>query len=477
MFNQSFMDRNMNFYIHENPSHIGNKISNRTINFASKKKEMSSRLKGQYKQGMEMQMNAPAGTLKALSRSMELSEDEFMSRLDNRIREKLQADLAIDKLQQLFNIATDGNLNQKIRDAVKKESVDDLQKALNIVAKCVELLEGKSGKGSLGACLTKIGGNNFSQMGANLKSKLDNWQKANNLKTIKRQSLEASLNQLQNLANVLHTGRFKSGNELTANGLVTQISNGLISTHIAEGLAFSMRAEADSILHGVVAQSIGTKAHVVDDLNKGSKKITGKTDISLPNVKVKLEGSGREIALNIGISSKFYTGQTFLGKTDKMTGSFGSGSGGSLKEALQTIFPALGDRYLAYNYMVHDKYVHEMNDLIATRQLLRLFATSGASSDFSQYMLVNGKLVSMWQLVQYAAKTNLGLSSSMGGASSQGIVLSIPDRPSFKQKELHKKGLSPEAAAWMRSRQQNSAINKARITATLHMQNLAKMVS
>jgi len=74
-------------------------------------------------------------------------------------------------------------------------------------------------------------------------------------------------------------------------------------------------------------------------------------------------------------------------------------------------------------------YQPEFNDLIATRQILRLFATAGSESDFAQFMLVNGRIVSIWSIVQYVISSNLSLSASQDGGKTQGIVLSIPDRP------------------------------------------------
>lgn len=474
-----YIDNANNFYIHLNKVNIGSRANkNLSSNFSSLKQQMATQLKAQYINLMSERLKAPAGTLKAISSTMNLSQEELMNKMDAQIRKELQQGISTSKLQALFDTVKGGNLNQCLKNAVNQKSIVELNKAFEILAKCLDLLEGRKGQGSLGAALlvSTQNSSNFSEVGGKLAAALNNWKIKNNLKTIKRQSLEASFNQLQNLANVLQTGAFKTtGNTLTADGLITLLSNGLVSTSIAEGLAFSMRAEADNILHGVVAQSVGTKAQVVQYSDGTQGKVTGKTDVLLPNVKINLEGTGKEIILDIGISSKFYTGQAFLGNLEKTIGNFGSGSGGSLKEALQVIFPGQKDRYLAYNYMAHDMYIFEMNDLIVTRQLLRLFSTTGSSQDFVQYMLVNGRIISIWQLIQYAVNTNLGLNRSMGGGKSQGIVLTIPDRSKFKDtKEPVSKGMNIEEAAWIRAREQNSAINAARIYAKIHLKNLAQ---
>lgn len=476
----SYIDNANNFYIHLNKINIGNKSNNKppNENFKTLKKQMSIQLKSQYTELFSKNLRASSETLKAISDSMDITEEELINKIDNQIRKNLQEEISVSKLQALFNTVKKENLNQILKTAVDEKNIKKLGEAFETISKCLNLLEGDNG--FLGVALNSSIKNakNFSEVGNNLSTALKEWEVKNNLKTIKREALEASFKQLQNLAYVLQTGKFKSSKkDLSADGLVTLISNGLISTSIAEGLAFSMKAKANGILSNVIAKSVGTKAQIVEYHDGSREKVTGKTDILLPNVKIKIEGgSEKGISLNIGISSKFYTGKAFLGNIpDKnIIGSFGSGSGGSLKEALLNIFPSQTDRYFAYNYMAHDMYTTQMNDLIATRQLLRLFSTTGSSKDFVQYMLINGKIISIWQLIQYAISNDLGLSNSMEGSKTQGIVLSIPDRPKFKEKPIPiKEGLSPIEAAWQRSRKQNSAINEARVYASLHLKNLA----
>ena len=494
-----YIDDANNFYTHWHKTHIGNRANAElSTNFQTLRNQMKSQLKAHFLSLESQQFNVPTKSIEAISNSINITEEEFMNKLDAQIKKDLEENLDVSKLEALFNTVngTNGDLNTYLKNAVSagvdtEKGVQALNEALKIVSDCLKLVEGKR-TGTFGGEEASLGGaityalqnqpDKFSVIGARLREALENWKMANAFKRIKKQSLQSAFNQLQNLAHVLETGKFKnSGKDLTANGLVTLVSNNLVSTSLAEGLAFSMKAKANSALHQAIAKSVGTKATVIQHDDGSSAKITGKTDVSLSNVKVKLEGYDGVINLNIGISSKFYTGKAFLGKADNANGSFSSGSGGTLKEALTAIFSDEKDRYLAYNYLVHGMHTHEMHDLIATRQLLRLFATAGSSQDFAQYMLVNGKIISIWQLVQYAINenTNLGLSTSQGGAASQGIVISIPDR-----KHLGGKGtfvpttaeLSKYEAAWQRARNDNAIISSARIRANLHLENLAKAI-
>jgi len=48
-------------------------------------------------------------------------------------------------------------------------------------------------------------------------------------------------------------------------------------------------------------------------------------------------------------------------------------------------------------------------------------------------MLVNGRIVSIWEIIKYAISSNLGLSKSLGGEKNQGIILNIPGRSNITE--------------------------------------------
>ena len=79
--------------------------------------------------------------------------------------------------------------------------------------------------------------------------------------------------------------------------------------------------------------------------------------------------------------------------------SFSGGSGGTLREALNSLFDTDMEHYLAYNTLAYGSKLPAanmaLNDIILTRQLNRLFATRGGAKDFSQFVLVNGYVVSI----------------------------------------------------------------------------------
>lgn len=475
------IQRANDYYIHFNKINIGNRANGATINFAKQRQQVKMQTMAQYKQFFNASLNGQSIDL--LSAAFDLDENTFLSTLNNKLQEKLQKDINVEKLSQLYNVVNNGNISKYLKQAVKEDSIKKLSLALKGVADALNLLE--SGNSSLGAVLSKAceEAGSFQDLGIRLGSLLKKYQVNNNYRLIKRQSLESAKKQLNNLAKVLSTGKFVSSKkDLTADGLSTLLLNGIISTSIAEGLGFSMAGKAGSVLYKSILQSVGTRNVSVQSDSGKNIKITGKTDVKAKGVSVNLSAedtgtNGGKIDLNIGISSKFYTSQGFKDLESKSI-SISSGSGGTLKEALDAIFSDSISRYLAYNYFTHNEYVTQLNDLIVKRQILRLFATAGSKEDFSQFMLINGNIISIWQIMQYALNNDVGLSRSMDGSSAQGIVVSIPDRKNIYESNnfdlIDGVSDSPQISAWQRSHKVNSAISSARIYAEIHLANLAR---
>ena len=478
------------FYIHYNKIHIGNKIGRKelTKTFIQQKRIIATQVKKQYQ--INFNANITNNTIENFGSILDLTNEEFLTQLNNDLTKKLQNELSIDKLNKLHSIIKNSNINNFLQKAIDEDSVQNLEQAFEIIADALNLLD--KDQGGLGAILLQSinGSVSLIDVGKNLSKLLIDYQNkiSKNYRLIKRQSLEAAAKQLRNLSFALENGRFiSSGNDLSAKGLSTLLLNGLVSTQIAQGLAFTMSGKAGNLLHKSIIEAVGTQIAVVTSDRGEQTKITGKVDVKAKGVTISLEGydhgpDSGGITIDIGISSKFYTGQGFNTNLQKPVGTYSSGSGGTLGDALRAIWDDPKDRYLAYNFFAHQMYQQNFNDLIATRQILRLFATSGSESDFVQFMLVNGRIVSIWDIVQYAIMNDLSLSASQNEGGAQGIVLNIPNRPKiFAATQdydlLDEKGETPLSAAWARSRKINSEINNSRIYAELHLKNLINSIS
>lgn len=478
--NTAFQNVN-DFYIHYNKMNIGNKANRASLSqsFIQQKQIIAAQVKSQYIKLFDANINNKK-SVEILAAAMDLTQQDFLTTLNNQLTNKLQKQISIDKLQILYDKVKSGNISKYLKSAIQEQSIEDLEKAFEGIAQALSLLDNRTD--GLGALLLNStnGAFSFSDIGINLSKALENYKVSNNYRLIRRQSLQSAKRQLQNLAYVLQTGSFKTGNNLTAKGLSTLLLNGLISTQIAEGLAFSASGKAGSLLYKSILEAVGTQNVEVKSDFSQNIKITGKTDVRAKGVQISLQGidqgdSSGNINLNIGISSKFYTGQGFNEKLDEPKGIYSSGSGGTLGQTIMAIWGDPIDRYLVYNFFPHKMYQTQLNDLITTRQIIRLFSSAGSESDFVNFMLVNGRIVSIWEIIKYAISSNLGLSKSLGGEKNQGIILNIPGRSNITEANVFEPRDNNETSigqAWKRSRKVNSVINSSRIYAELHLKNL-----
>lgn len=484
MNNSNIAIQNANdYYIHYNKSNIGTAkggSSSLSQKWNDQRQVITAQVASEYIKIFDANINN--NSIKVLASAMDLTEEEFLTVLNTEIANKLQNQLSIDKLQVLYTTTKNTNISKFLANAVEKKSIEDLGKAFKGISKALSLLDGRTTEGLGAVLLNSLNGDpvSFKEVGEKLAEELKKYKISENFRLIKRQSLQVAKNQLESLAYVLQEGKFKkSGKDLTPKGLSTLLLNGLISTQIAQGLAFSMYSKANSLLYKTVLEIVGTQTvDVESDFDQNDTKITGKTDVKAENVSISLQGVDKgefagEIKLNIGISSKFYTGKSFNKDLLKPVGVYGSGSGGTLSQAIQAIWGNANDRYLVYNYFSHNEHQEQLKNLIATRQIIRLFSTAGSNLDFANFMLVNGRIISMWEIVKYVISSKFNLSDS----DEKGISLSIPSVKkgyiAAKNKFIpSENGEDRWIKAWERSRKVNKEINQARIYADLHLKNL-----
>ena len=94
-------------------------------------------------------------------------------------------------------------------------------------------------------------------------------------------------------------------------------------------------------------------------------------------------------------------------------------------------------------------------------------------------MIINGEVVSIWDLIQYVINNDVGLTNSQtkNSDSKQAISLSInsTDRQNIlnSNKEINNEGDAIDK--WVRSKRVNEAINKTKIQAVLHVERLRKL--
>ena len=179
--------------------------------------------------------------------------------------------------------------------------------------------------------------------------------------------------------------------------------------------------------------------------------------------------------MTVGLSNKQYRTNHFRNlyrKYSFRSFEYSSGSGGTFKEAIDAIFNSnIYNKYLAYNIMAprskRTKETQALQDLILTRQIVKLFSSRGGQEDFSQWMLVNGEIISIWQIILSTEKF-VGLSySHMTQTNDQAVSLSLPGAKSIEEDlvKIEAKERVPII---------NKKLNEMTIKAYVHIDKMAK---
>ena len=481
-------------YIHSHKDHIQQGANTKGIYeqyYNQAKEQLRFQYNNLFKESLNIKISNQNQTLDSLAKIMEIDENGLIKILNQQLQEELQSSINVNKLKELHNNIKDKQFKTIFESILNnkdsKKGVQEFNQILTIIGDCLQLIE--TGEESLGALILELRDNsnisNLKGLGKKLHEQLEKYKIKNNYKTIKKETLKASVQQLENLAFSLETEKFRSDKkkDLTAEGLVTLLVNGLISTQFAEGIAFignevGKNTANNNILTGVKAQRAGTKSVEQNFIEDSSlSKIIGKTDILLPNVKIKFQvgETGKDTVVftfDIGISSKFYKNNSFNDiEKEKAIGTISSGSGGQLGIILSSILSNSEDfhKYLMYNHMSYEtEYTEDLNAILATKSIIRLFSSAG-SKDFSHFLLINGKIIPVLSLVEYAIENKLTASLSQKD-NTQAILISIPNRKDF----VYKDKMPLEQSAWERSKEQKRKIDFATFKAELRLNKLAE---
>lgn len=435
--------------------------------------------------------------LKMSKRSMELLNDVFeedndtiIQEIDKQLKKKLQSAINQKELSKLMTAYQDA---AKVSQDLLSESTKATS-AFNTVLQCLadasNLIHGPYGE-SLASILVlyKGGGGEkmtLAEMGETLSYAISDFVHQHPMIPLDQAKIIDVVTALDRLATTFKTGKTSNDNDVLDSN-ITDVVDSVFSSGFSELIGSQIKTVAGLRIKEELAKLKGTDQVQVQKSDlKGylteltGRKAAGKTDILFPNVSVTIDKSdvtpeGGRIKMDIGISNKFYRNYGFPGaRYDGQTLHFSSGSGGSLKEAFETLFETDWQHYLAYNTLFQGSdslpaATIALQDILLTRQISRLFATRGGAKDFSQYVIINGQVVSIWDLIMYASDKNVGLSSSMDKKGSQAIVLHIDGR-----KDIFT--YSKEKNARKRVPGVNKAINKATVMATVRVEKLAEAI-
>lgn len=460
-----------NYYIHRHQKNIGRMFSEYENNdmgmpssnimtvFNQLKKDASSVIINQYSflfknniQDFEIDDNVTSLINEVFS------DNANIDKLNKIMVESLQNQINSDKIQKIIQLEQnlDWSRVEPIINKALQDSQTDLKEInglLTTLAKAVQLIN-THGKSIGAAIINGINSNNadISQLGSNVFSQLKvvEEQLKDGRHTLAKDQIDKPLKQLKNLARFfMNKKQNDNKSDLTGSYIRNFVEKQIFSTAMGEAMSIGVINSAKESSALFIQNSINSIRGVGDkpvkfDYTDATGSYTnmprsdvarqGKTDIRFDNVVLDLSylfGSGAgQVTLGFGISNKAYKTLSFEGDD---TSPAGYVKGGSIK--LEKIFNMLTSNrntlYLAYNTLAwtsnsakDNEPMKNLNapllnlqDALFTRSVVYLFGSRG-KDDFANFMLINGKLVSLWQIIKEATDHMQFSASSVKGTEN-----------------------------------------------------------
>ncbi len=351
---------------------------------------------------------------------------------------------------------------------------DDL-KALDILlqsmADTVALIESPLGTELATALLASENKtNNFTSIkkyGSNLQRVLNDFKQKNNAILINQPLMQEAIDNLENIIKPLATLQLQKNNGTTSKTTLGKLQ-GRVTQNFFPNLAEILAAQIQDVaVKGAIkihqnARRTGAETsqiQITDTegnyfnagfFDDGGKK-QDKADNIYENVRLRLDslrdGEKGYIRINIGISSKSYVSQHF-GKDTSLADfndvySLGGGMtvGNAFRLLLGDINSNMYVKYLGYNILSHDandssetggfpEGLQALQDVLLTRSIVYMVAGRN-KQNIAQFMMINGNLLSVWDIIKYALNNNIGQSSSQisnNPNARPGIYMSIEKR-------------------------------------------------
>lgn len=490
---------NGDLYIHQHSYCIGNAMkgsaesdSSLSKVFASQKTAASNAVKKFYTKLYIDNLSLSEQELALLSSAFEVSSEELIKMIDKAVKDKMGDLMSKENLENLLEQQKNAVKNAKdMFSGDAKKQLKAFNDMLDAISKASELVTSKHST-ALAQLLANLKYKRFiglSQMGGKLENAIDTFVKTNKITKADDEQMFKVVSALKTFANTLSTGVTKGNkkNLLTQDNIVKVIDS-LFSPAFSESIASVLKGvEEHAAIDTLKASLTGTDSphgiltdHRGNIIGFDNTPAQGKMDFRFKNIAVSLEheGSGntQSVSMRVGVSNKLYRDLKFSNGEKIPALTFNSGSGGTLQEAIDALIPGgkVRLKYLAYNALAHwqelDETTAALNDVLLTRQVIRMFATRGGSEDFAQYLFINGEVVSFMELLSYVTNAENSLSKSrtqITQKDSQAAALSIAGRPALADKVKIRN-------AALRTSAVNEVIKTSTISAQLRVHKLAQ---
>ena len=395
--------------------------------------------------------------------------DKVINNLDMIVKNKLQYEINEDWIAKTLALRKDRALKINgggayIKDDIHK-TCEEVNKMLKIITSGLSIYNNQGQDVLFG--IVELNGNNFndlSQCGVYLQNQLLQFKAAlenGKIFTINRKHVEAAMKGIETIAKALIAPKNSKNEDYTYNSLLTILTNQALSTDIGEVFCYRLDNKINEAINSAFVNFADKFKREGDNpvsfelydsegnlqIKEGGAAITEgksefqKIDEQAEGIKMSLSEITKNkysgyLELKIGISNKFYTSRniTFNLNNTSSTNEFSVGGGINLAQALKITLSNPAELYLAYNGLAYEKEtgiskkaIKSLKNAIAVRSLINLFSSRGGSSDFAGYIVINGAIVSVWDIIMYAIKNRI----TIGESGSNGIRIDFKLNNSF----------------------------------------------
>lgn len=492
------------FYIHYHQKCIGRAMDEQYMSSSAiaqlimaQKEQAVQAAKTHYQQLFLENLSLSQSELNLLKEAFDGDLDSLIHAIDQTVQTNLNAMMDRETLSKFLKTQTHAAkqapslVGADVRKAL--EAFNNILEDLNTVVSL--LTEDKKIKDGLMQLLTSckykknIG---MSQMGTKLYKEVLRFERNyhNKLLAFENQGLLRAVQAIQTYSKTLSEGKTQSEHKDLTKSNIIDVVDSLFGGGFSETLSSQLKYVVQSNLSNIPkATQTGTDAFATQLTNtdgmltwfQDETPRQGKTDYKFKNVILTLENTmlpngSAEIKMNIGVSNKLYRSAGFANAGNEIPSiTFNSGSGGTVKEAIESTFKSDRLKYLVYNTLAHQEGMiaanFALNTVLLNRQIVRIFASRGGVDDFSQYIFINGRVISILQLLTYVSKNSVGRSNSfVKRGSSQAAAIHIADRPAMI-------AAAKITENYERVRAVNQAINDATIVVNIHVKKLFAALS
>lgn len=493
------------YYIHYHVNNIGalygQNLDDATRLFSNHRDEAYKKMKTEVVKSWRTKINKiDSSMLTLLNNVFQQQDDTELSLLNQEMQQFVEDKLSKSAVEttnhnflELQQQARSVNVSTILNNWKTKKAVQELDKTIQSIADAVKLLNSPLSSGLAVALLEAQQtnkSNSVKSYSQHLQKALNNFKKNNAI--VLSEDIDSAIKALKNLCKNIETGKNKKGEPLTKEGLRKTIdyvfSNGMSEYIIANALN-NTKDKVDKSIATVIGSEPGALVYDKTKDIKGDR--TGKTDVRLSNVALTCKTgilANQEMQMEIDLSLKEYITSGFQHNNKILPNKISSGGGGSLKQAFRAAFGTNTiANYYAYNTMAHRVVLNNnatsqaFNDILTARLLRRIFMQRN-QKELSMFLVVNGEVISFWEILQHISEIGSGSFSSSVKGSNQIVTLRLPDTKDISglNQRLAETNITGGnewvAIPWARSKRVVQTINRAKVEADLHLDKYYQMI-